>query len=101
MEQRPLNSASVALVVQSDAIERLRMAAMLRRGGFDVVEAVDANEAIRVLTSRVVDVLFSDIDLYGDMDGIELADWVRRHQPNTSVVLTHDDRPHAGKSPSR
>ena len=97
MEQLPHKSASVALVVQSDVIKRLKMAASLRRVGFEVLEAADANEAIRVLTSRVVDVLFSDIDLYGEMDRIELAGWVRQHQPNTSVVLTHEDRPHPGR----
>ena len=94
MEQLPHKSASVALVVQSDVIQRLKMATSLRRVGFEVLEVSDAIEAIRVLTSRVVDVLFSDIDLYGEMDGIELVGWVRQHQPNTSVVLTHEDRPH-------
>ena len=97
MKQLPQKSASVALVVQSDVFQRLKMAASLRRGGFEVFEAADANEAIRVLTSRVVDVLFSDIDLYGEMDGIELVGWVRQHQPNTRVVLTREDRPHPGR----
>src|SRR5262245_24803970 len=93
MERLP-HKSPVALVAESDVFRRLVLAARLQRGGFEVLEAADANEAIRLLNSRVVDVVFSNIDLYGEMDGIELAGWLRQHQPNASVVLTHEGRLH-------
>src|SRR5262245_35363753 len=96
MKQAPHKAPAVALVVQSDVLQRLKMAANLRRGGFEVLEAADANEAARVLNNRVVDVLFSDIDLCDD-SGIELAGRLRQYQPSTGVVLTHEDRLHPGR----
>jgi two-component system, response regulator PdtaR len=97
MEQLPRTSSAVALVVDSDMARRRRIAASLRRARFQVYEAADANEAIRLLNSFVVDVLFSDIDLSGETDGIELAAWVRQHHVDTSIVLTHADQ----RSPAR
>jgi YesN/AraC family two-component response regulator len=35
-----------------------------------------------------VDVLFSDIDMPGNMDGLALAQWVHRSQADTRIVLT-------------
>jgi len=87
MEQLP-HKPSVALVVESDVARRQETAARLRRGGFEVIEAADADEAIAVLNSTVVDVLFADIDLDGRMDGAELAQWVRQRHFDTSIVLT-------------
>ena len=89
MERLPPKPSAVALVVESDAARRLEMATRLRRGGLEVIEAADADEAIAVLNSVVVDVLFSDIDLPGRMDGIDLVKWVRERHFDTNIVLLH------------
>jgi DNA-binding response OmpR family regulator len=88
MEQLPRKPSAVALVVESDVLRRHEMAASLRRGGFEVFEAADAAEAITVLKSTVVDVLISNVDLRGRMEGIDLARRVRQCYVDTSVVLT-------------
>src|SRR4029077_9944694 len=88
MEQLPRKPSAVALVVESDVLRRHEMAARLRRGGFEVFEAVDAAEGITVLKSTVVDVLISNVDLRGRMEGIELARRVRQCYVDISVVLT-------------
>jgi len=88
MEQLPRKPSAVALVVESDVLRRHEMAARLRRGGFEVFEAGDAAEAITVLKSIVVDVLISNVDLRGRMEGIDLARRVRQCYVDTSVVLT-------------
>jgi len=64
-------------------------AANLRESGFEVIEANSADEAIRVLQAEMpVDVVFSDIQMPGSMDGFGLAQWVHRERPWLKVILT-------------
>ncbi len=77
------------LVVEDDVLVRSIVAAYLRECGFDVIEANGADEALRVLQADVpVDVVFSDVNMPGSMDGFGLAQWVRRERPWLKVILT-------------
>jgi CheY-like chemotaxis protein len=77
------------LVVEDDVLVRSVAAAYLRECGFDVIEASGADEAIRVLQAELqVDIVFSDIQMPGSMDGFGLAQWVRRERPWLKVILT-------------
>lgn len=79
----------VILVVEDDVLVRTVVAAYLRECGFDVIEATSADEAIRVLQAEVrVDIVFSDVNMPGSMDGFGLAQWVRRERPWLKVILT-------------
>ena len=79
----------IVLVVEDDVLVRNLVAAYLRECGFDVLEANGADEAIRVLQADVpVDIVFSDIQMPGSMDGFGLAQWVRRERPWLKVILT-------------
>jgi CheY-like chemotaxis protein len=65
------------------------VAAYLRECGYDVIEASGADEAIRVLQADVrIDIVFSDVNMPGSMDGFGLAQWVRRERPWLRVILT-------------
>src|SRR5262245_45697420 len=77
------------LVVEDDVLVRIMVAAYLRECGFDVVEAGNADEAIRVLEADLrVDVVFSDVNMPGSMDGFGLAQWLRRERPGLEIILT-------------
>ena len=77
------------LVVEDDVLIRSVVAGYLRDCGFDVIEANGADEAIRMLQAEVrIDVVFSDIQMPGSMDGFGLAQWVRRERPSLKVILT-------------
>jgi CheY-like chemotaxis protein len=79
----------VVLVVEDDVLVRTVVAAYLRECGFDVVEAGSADEAIRVLQADIgVDIVFSDVNMPGSMDGFGLAQWLRRERPGLKVILT-------------
>ena len=79
----------VILVVEDDVLVRSMAAAFLRECGFDVIEANGADEAIRVLQAEIrVDIVFSDIQMPGSMDGFGLARWMRRERPWLKVILT-------------
>jgi CheY-like chemotaxis protein len=88
MPQEQSSSVPVVLVVENDVLLRLVTASNLRDAGFEVIEAANSGEAIRILDRIPVDVLFSDIDMPGKMDGLALAQWVHQRQVDTRIILT-------------
>jgi two-component system, response regulator PdtaR len=88
MLQEQSSTAPVVLIVENDALLRLVTASNLRDAGFEVIEAANCAEALRVLDCVRVDVLFSDLDISGIIDGLALAQWVHRSQADTRIILT-------------
>ena len=88
MPQEQSSVAPVVLIVENDVLLRLVTASNLRDAGFEVIEAANPAEALRILDRIPVDVLFSDIDMPGNLDGLALAQWVHRSQADTRIVLT-------------
>jgi CheY-like chemotaxis protein len=78
------------LVVEDEVLLRLIVAEYLRDCGYKVIEAANADEAVVVLNQPHlrIDVLFSDIDMPGSMDGFALAQWTRTNRPGLEVILT-------------
>src|SRR5437870_1162727 len=82
------------LVVEDEVLVRLMIADELRRQGLDVVEACTADEAISVLQSSVkVNLLLTDIQMPGQLDGLALAALVHRGFPRIKVVVASGYRP--------
>lgn len=82
--------APTVLVVEDEVLIRLVIADYLRECGYKVHEAVSGEEAIAILQAPEVsiDVVFSDVEMPGDMDGFALARWVRANKPGLQVILT-------------
>jgi DNA-binding NtrC family response regulator len=82
--------AGTVLVVDDEVLVRLVIADYLRDCGFRVIEAAGADEAIVVLKqgTLAVDVVFSDIEMPGSMDGFGLAQWTRANRAGVDVILT-------------
>ncbi len=87
---QPTTPSPTVLVVEDEVLIRLVIADYLRECGYRVHEAANAAEAIAVLESRMatIDIVFSDVQMPGDMDGFGLARWIRAHQPGVRVILT-------------
>jgi CheY-like chemotaxis protein len=84
----PLNPPTV-LVVDDDLLVREPIADYLREVGYAVLEAGDAHEAIDELGhADHVDLVFSDVRMPGELDGVGLARWLRAHRPDVAVLLT-------------
>ena len=80
---------STLLVVENNVIIRMAVSAYLRECGYKVVEASDGAEAMLVLEADIkIDVVLTEVDLPGKMDGFVLATWIRREHPAIKVVLT-------------
>lgn len=57
--------------------------------GLPVYEAGDADEAIGVLEKRGdIGAVFTDVNMPGSMDGLELAQCVRRRWPSIGLIVT-------------
>lgn len=79
----------VVLVVEDEGLVRLDAAESLRDAGYGVVEATDAAEALDIVGARDdIDVLFTDINMPGGMNGLELAREVHDRHPAIRLVLT-------------
>jgi two-component system, response regulator PdtaR len=79
----------IALVVDDEVFARLFALQVLLDEGFVVIEAEDAREGLEMLDRNDdVAVVFTDVRMPGDMDGIGLSLWVRDHRPEVAVVLT-------------
>jgi CheY-like chemotaxis protein len=82
-------SAETVLVVEDEVFLRCAVGDYLRACGLHVIEAANALEAIRVLqTGLHIDVVFSDVQMPGTVDGLALANWIQREHPGTKVILT-------------
>jgi CheY-like chemotaxis protein len=77
------------LVVEDEMPVRLITAYYLREVGYTVVETANAHEALTVIASQVpIDLVFTDVNMPGTMDGESLANWLSTHRPKTPVILT-------------
>src|SRR5947209_2072600 len=91
------------LIVEDEPIVRMMAAMEVEDAGFAVLEAESADAAMRILNSRSdVRILFSDIDMPGSMDGVQLAGAVRRRWPPIDIILTSGrTKPAAADVPER
>jgi CheY-like chemotaxis protein len=80
----------VLLVVEDEVLLLICIADRLRDAGYSVIEAGDAVQAIDVLhrDDAGVELVFSDIQMPGSLDGVALARLVREQYPIIKVVLT-------------
>jgi two-component system, cell cycle response regulator CpdR len=76
-----------AIVVEDDEIEREMLALLLEESDFEVIQCEDAETASLALEIWHTSLLITDVDLTGDMDGIELAHLARQHAPDMRVLV--------------
>lgn len=79
----------VILVVEDEALLRFSIGDDLRDRGYVVHEAANADQAIRVLEQHPdIEILFTDIDMPGSMDGLKLSAAVRDRWPPIRIIIT-------------
>src|SRR5437588_381209 len=82
-------TTNTVMVVEPDILVRMVIADYLRECGYKVVEGVTADNVFAVLRAgRVLNIIFADVNLGGDMDGFKLARQIRESYPNIDVILT-------------
>jgi two-component system, response regulator PdtaR len=89
------------LLVEDEPLILMDVEWRLQDGGHSVVAASNADRAIEILGSQSIDVILTDIDMPGSMDGLRLAAAVRdRWPPVKIVVMSGKRRPGQGEMPA-
>jgi CheY-like chemotaxis protein len=101
MNGHPIPPRPVVLLVEDELFVRIATADALMDAGFEVIETANAQAAQEVLKHRTdIRVVFTDVQMPGSMNGLELACLVRREWPHISVVITSGHlRPESGHLP--
>lgn len=82
----PRYSVFVILVVDDDRTVRELVTSVLSRGGYEVMVAADAREALRILQDHSPDLLLTDIVMPG-MSGLVLAARAHHDRPELRVMF--------------
>ena len=84
---------SEVLIVEDESITRMNAAEALIEIGFCTREAADAREALQILGGNPnIDLLFTDVDMPGTMDGLDLAKRVHHDWPKMELIVTSGAR---------
>jgi CheY-like chemotaxis protein len=78
----------VVLVVEDEPIQRMSTVDMVEDAGFEVLQAANSKQAMRMLESRSdIRLILSDIDMPPGIDGMELVAIVRDRWPPIAIIL--------------
>lgn len=76
------------LLVEDDELVRDTIALMLEEEGFEVIEAADAAEALKLVCDGLdAPVIVTDVDLGGGPTGADLADALHRLRPDARIIF--------------
>jgi CheY-like chemotaxis protein len=80
---------TVVLVAEDESLVRMFTADFLVEAGYTVIEASSAVAALRQLeVTPNVRVLLTDVEMPGEMDGLELAREVQSRWPEVVIIVT-------------
>lgn len=82
------NGKSVVLIVEDSPMIRMGAVDLVLSAGYEALEAGDADEAIRILELRDdIDLVFTDVDMPGTMDGVKLSHYIRDRWPPVKLIV--------------
>ena len=82
------NGKAVVLVVEDSTIIRMGAVDLVLSAGYEALQACYADEAIRILESRDdIDLVFTDVQMPGTMDGIKLSHYIRDRWPPVKLLV--------------
>lgn len=80
---------AVVLIVEDEPLIRFATLDALEGVGHQVLEAGTADEAMVLFRNHAgIDVLFTDVDMPGSMDGLQLARRLRAIRPQIALIIT-------------
>jgi CheY-like chemotaxis protein len=79
-----------ALVVENDEMQRTHVSTLLEESEMKVIQCESAEAAVYVLdqSGGCLSIIFTDVELAGIMDGIELAHIARQRFPDLHIIVT-------------
>ena len=96
------SEALFALVVDDDPLILMETTSILEDAGFEVLEAMNAAQAMRILAQHheKLVLMFTDVQMSGDENGFALARHTAERWPHVAIVVASSERrPAAGDLP--
>ena len=80
----------IALVVEDDELQRELVAMLLEESDMGVIQCESAEAALRVLEKMggCLSMMFTDVNLAGIIDGVDLAHFAKQRFPDLPVIVT-------------
>lgn len=80
---------ATVLVVEDEPMIRLSIVECLRDHSFIVLEAEHGEQAKQLFQGgATIDVVFTDVQMPGSIDGLDLARWLRANHPHVDILIT-------------
>ncbi|MCR6502112.1 response regulator [Shinella sp. CPCC 101442] len=81
-------AARSILVVEDDGLIRMDLVDTLLDGGFEVIDAANADQALALLEKHpMVGAILTDIDMPGSMNGLGLAKIASERWPDCRIIV--------------
>ncbi len=91
MRARP--TTHIVLIVEDEPIVRSSIVGEFEAQGWSVVDTASAEAALVLAAEHDIDVLFTDIQLAGPLNGWDLAEKMRANRPDMPIVYTSANAP--------
>ena len=83
------NPDTVILVVEDEILIRMDAVDQLGALGYRMIEAANGQEALNALSDgSAINILFTDLHMPGDLDGVMLAREVSQRRPEIGIIVT-------------
>ncbi|MDH6257484.1 response regulator [Bradyrhizobium sp. BR13661] len=76
-----------AIVVEDDDIQREMLTLLLEESDFEVLQCEDAETAALALKMKHPTLMVTDINLVGEMDGVDLAHYAKQHNADMRIIV--------------
>ena len=85
--RKPIITAAI-LIVEDDVLANEHLEFILQQAGYEVLSATSADEAAELLEDHEdVQLLVTDINLPGNMNGLKLAAAVKTRRPEMNIII--------------
>ena len=80
---------TIVLIVEDEPLIRMSVADYVSDTGFATLEAGSGDDALAILSERNdIDVVFTDVNMPGKIDGVALSHLIRERWPRIGVIIT-------------
>jgi two-component system, response regulator PdtaR len=84
----PVRVIPLILIVEDEALVRFAAVCMFEDAGFRMMEAANSDEALELLAADShVQLLFTDVNMPGPINGLALAQQVRERWPHIGIMV--------------
>lgn len=91
----------VVLVVEDEWLVRSEISSEFNAQGLEVLEAASGEAALELFDTSRIDILFTDIELKGELSGWDVAEALRASKPDLAVIYTSGNSADRSRQVSR